>query len=354
LLSIEPRSTQWSSGSPEVLGFFLGNVQFFASGAASLACAHRTMVLDASAAERFKIERHIGSGSFGDVYIGIDSRTGERVALKVEASLSKSPRLFHEAKIYKSLTGRPGFAQLRHCGMEARRNVLVVDLLGATLEELFHLCGRRFSFKTVCMLADQAIERLEAFHAEGWVHRDIKPENLLIGNGEDSGLVHLIDFGMAKRFRDAAAAGGQHVDFKQCQTVKGTVRYASLNACRAGLQSRRDDLEALGFVLVYFMRGSLPWQSLPKAFTRRVQMDKLVEMKTSTSFHELCDGLEGQEVLVKYLTYCRRLDFKECPDYSYLRGLFVDALAREGHCNDLEFDWVGQHSVGDRLQQLKP
>mmetsp|Transcript_12884 Transcript_12884/g.32490 ORF Transcript_12884/g.32490 Transcript_12884/m.32490 type:complete len:316 (-) Transcript_12884:335-1282(-) len=288
-------------------------------------------------AGRFQLEQRIGSGSFGDVYSGLDIQSGEKVAIKIEPSAAKNPQLMYEARVYKSLDGRPGFAKVRHCGMEARRNVLVVDLLGTSLNEVFRLCGRRFSPKTVFMLADQILERLEFLHSQGFVHRDLKPENLLLGRGESEGLVHLIDFGLAKRFRDPTSL--QHIEYREGKIVKGTLRYASLSACRGAELSRRDDLEAVGYLLVYFLQGDLPWLKLPKAFSKRVQFEKLAQLKASTPVQDLCAELECQHEMVEYFNYCKGLAFKECPDYGYLRRLFTEAMARNGHSYDLVYDW---------------
>lgn len=277
--------------------------------------------------------------------MGTDLESREQVAVKVEPSVAKHPQLMYEAKIYKSLAGTTGFPRLRHCYLEARRNVLVVDLLGPSLEDLLCLCGNRFSLKTVLMLADQLLERLESLHSMGYVHRDIKPENALIGRDDAAGTVHLIDFGLSKRFRDPVSQ--QHIPFREGKSLKGTPRYASVNALKGTEQSRRDDLEALGYVLVYFLRGSLPWQGC-RALTKRVQYEKLAQSKLSATAQELCEGLPGQGELAEYFAYCRGMGFAECPDYGYLRRLFSDLFAREGYAYDLVFDWT---RPGDQLRE---
>jgi len=132
-----------------------------------------------------------------------------------------------------------------------------MDFLGPTLEDLFNFCGRRFSLKTVLLLADQMLTRLRTLHSVSYIHRDVKPENFLMGTGKKSSRVYLIDFGLAKKYRDIKTH--QHIPYKENKSLSGTARYASINAHLGIEQSRRDDLEGLGYVLCYFLKGHLPW-----------------------------------------------------------------------------------------------
>ena len=144
----------------------------------------------------------IGSGSFGDVYLGTDITTGEDVAIKLERIRTKHPQLCYESKLYRILQGGPGIPYLRWFGVETHYNVLVTDLLGPSLEDLFNACGRVFSVQTVMMIAEQLINRIEYLHSKNFIHRDIKPDNFLIGRGRRQNILYMIDFGLSKRFRD--------------------------------------------------------------------------------------------------------------------------------------------------------
>lgn len=291
-------------------------------------------------AGRFELKRMIGRGAFGTVHQGIDLDSSEPVAVKVEPSTSKRPLLLYEARVCKSLAGKPGFPRLRYCGFEPRRSVLVMDLLGPSLTRLRALCGGRLSFKTVLMLGIQLMNRLEDLHSEGYIHRDISEANVLLGRGEDDQIVHLIDYGLCKRFRDAVTQ--KHIGYRQKSVLKGTMVFASLNALRGGELSRRDDLEAVGYLLLFLLRGSLPWQTLPKTYTKRAAYEELVRARGSESLEDMCSDLpQGGQELTEYLTYCRGLGFEEDPDYDRLRTLFLDAMAREGYEHDLVYDWQG-------------
>jgi casein kinase 1 len=209
---------------------------------------------------KFRLGRKIGSGSFGDIYIGTNVQTGEEVAIKLESIKSKHPQLLYESKLYKILAGGVGIPNPHWYGVEEDYNAMVIDLLGPSLEDLFSFCNRKLSLKTVLMLADQMINRVEYVHAKNFIHRDIKPDNFLIGLGKKANQVHIIDFGLAKKYRDPKTQ--QHIPYRENKNLTGTARYASVNTHLGIEQSRRDDLEAIGYVLMYFNRGSLPWQGL--------------------------------------------------------------------------------------------
>ncbi|KAL6499548.1 Casein kinase 1-like protein 11 [Orobanche gracilis] len=284
---------------------------------------------------KFKLGRKIGSGSFGELYLGVNIQNGEEVAIKLESGKTKHPQLHYESKIYMLLQGGSGIPNLKWFGVETEYNVMVIDLLGPSLEDLFNYCNRKFSLKTVLMLADQLINRVEYTHSRGFLHRDIKPDNFLMGLGRKANQVYIIDFGLAKKYRDLQTH--KHIPYRENKNLTGTARYASANTHLGVEQSRRDDLESLGYVLMYFLRGSLPWQGL-KAGTKKQKYDKISEKKMLTPIEVLCKSYPAE--FISYFHYCRSLRFEDKPDYSYLKRLFRDLFIREGYQFDYVFDWT--------------
>nr|XP_044997257.1 casein kinase I-like [Jaculus jaculus] len=284
---------------------------------------------------KYKLVRKIGSGSFGDIYLAINVTNGEEVAVKLEAQKARHPQLLYESKLYKILQGGVGIPHVRWYGQEKDCNVLVMDLLGPSLEDLFNFCSRRFTMKTVLMLADQMISRIEYVHTKNFIHRDIKPDNFLMGIGRHCNKLFLIDFGLAKKYRDNRTR--QHIPYREGKNLTGTARYASINAHFGVEQSRRDDMESLGYVLMYFIRTSLPWQGL-KAATKKQKYEKISEKKMSTPVEVLCKGFPAEFAM--YLNYCRGLRFEEAPDYMYVRHLFRILFRTLNHQYDYTFDWT--------------
>ncbi|AQK53697.1 Putative casein kinase family protein [Zea mays] len=254
---------------------------------------------------KFKLGKKIGSGSFGELYLGVNIQSGEEVAIKLESVKSRHPQLHYESKLYMLLQGGTGIPHLKWFGVDGEYNVMVIDLLGPSLEDVFNQCNRKFSLKTVLMLADQMITRVEYMHTRGFLHRDIKPDNFLVGLGRKANQVE---------------------------------------------QSRRDDLESLGYVLMYFLRGSLPWQGL-KAGTKKQKYDKISEKKMLTSIEALCKSYPSE--FITYFHYCRSLRFEDKPDYSYLKKNFRDLFIREGYQLDYVFDWtVSRQAVDNNRLRL--
>lgn len=230
-----------------------------------------------------------------------------------------------------------GIPSVYYYGQEGLHNVLCIDLLGPSLEDLFDLCGRCFSVRTVCLLARQMITRIQILHENHLIYRDIKPDNFLMGRPQtkNANIVHLVDFGMVKLYRDPKTK--QHIPYREMKSLSGTARYMSINTHLGREQSRRDDLEALGHVFMYFLRGSLPWQGL-KATTNKQKYEKIGEKKQTTAINELCDGLPEEFSI--YLRTVRGYAFEEAPDYDYLRGLFTRVLQKISVNDDLVYDWM--------------
>ncbi|KAE8240233.1 hypothetical protein A4X03_0g8569 [Tilletia caries] len=284
----------------------------------------------------YRVGRKIGEGSFGVLFEGTNLLTDSKVAIKFEPRKTDAPQLRDEYRTYKLLTGTLGIPQAYFFGTEGQHNILVIDLLGPSLEDLFDLCGRKLSIKTVCMTAKQMISRVQSIHEKNLIYRDIKPDNFLIGrpNTTTSNLVYTVDFGMAKQYRDPKTK--QHIPYRERKSLSGTARYMSINTHLGREQSRRDDLESLGHVFMYFLRGGLPWQGL-KAATNKQKYEKIGEKKQSTPIRELCVGFPEEFGI--FLNYVRKLGFEENPDYDFLRELFTKVLRSAGEVDDGVYDW---------------
>lgn len=291
--------------------------------------------MDLRVGRKFRIGRKIGSGSFGDIYHGTNLISGEEVAIKLESIRSRHPQLEYESRVYRYLSGGIGIPFIRWFGREGEYNAMVIDLLGPSLEDLFNYCHRKFSLKTVIMLALQMIFRIQYCHGRSFIHRDIKPDNFLMGTGRRGSTVHLIDFGLSKKYRDFNTH--RHIPYRENKSLTGTARYASVNTHLGIEQCRRDDLESLGYIFVYFCKGSLPWQGL-KATTKKQKYDRILEKKLSVNVDTLCQGLPVE--FKDYLNYCKNLKFDERPDYLYLARLFKDLSIKLEYHNDHLFDWT--------------
>ena len=179
------------------------------------------------------------------------------------------------------------------------------------------------------------LDRLEFIHRKNIIHRDIKPDNFTIGMDNKSHIIYALDFGLSKKFRSSRTH--QHIKFSVNKKLTGTARYASINALKGCEQSRRDDLEAIGYVFMYFLRGSLPWQGL-HVHKYEDRYKKILAKKRETTAEELCKGFPNE--FVYYINYTRNLEFEADPDYEYLRGLLLSILEKENFPYDFQYDWV--------------
>eukprot|EP00924_Labyrinthula_sp_SR-Ha-C_P002432 snap_masked-scaffold_16-processed-gene-4.28-mRNA-1 protein AED:0.29 eAED:0.35 QI:0/0/0/1/1/1/2/0/225 len=203
-------------------------------------------------AKRFKLQQKIGAGSFGEVYLGQELQTGEPVAIKLEKQKARAPQLLYESKVYKAIQGGEGIPKLYYQGTDTGYNAMVISCLGTSLEGLFQKYERNFTDITVLLLAEQMIQRMEYLHKKSFLHRDIKPDNFMMGNPQngidEERKVYVIDFGLSRRYRHPKTK--QHIKYREGKGLIGTPRYASIHNHLGIEQSRRDDMEAIGYVLI--------------------------------------------------------------------------------------------------------
>lgn len=282
---------------------------------------------------------------------GRDYDSRENVALKLEHR-DQEPVLEEEADRYKAFAGTLGFPKVYWYGWHDDYKVIAFELLGPSLEDLFAYCGHRFSLKTALMVMDQLLARLEAIHSKGLLHRDIKPQNCLLGTGCNGNTIYVTDFGLAMEYATDLDEL-LRTPTRQPRLV-GTMRYASIRGHMgqrmysspmegiemlmfALAQSARDDLESLGYMIIYFMKGKLPWQGL-KAKEGEGRACLVMEKKETVSEEELCSGLHRG--FVEFMKYLKSLSPGRKPDYLWLRALFRGVAQSEHIKYDNIFDWT--------------
>jgi len=283
---------------------------------------------------RYRLGKKIGTGSFAEIFEGTDIFDNSSVAIKLEHNSVKYPQLLFEAKLLKSIPGT-GIPTMNWFGIAGEYNAMVMELLGQNLEDLFNYCGKKFSLKTILMITIQLIERIKHVHDNNYIHRDIKPQNFLVGKDKAAKTIYLIDFGLAKRYRDEHTH--IHIPLKENRNLTGTARYSSCNAHNGLEQSRRDDMESIGYLLLYLFKEKLPWQGL-KCKDKQEKYAKIKEMKISITPEKLCEGFPNE--FAKYLNMVKKLGFEEEPAYKNYIQMFMNLFKAKDFEMDYVYDWI--------------
>ena len=296
--------------------------------------------------KKYKILGLLGTGSFGYVFKGINKINNEKVAIKVEDWKNKGDLLESEAYFLYYLKGF-GIPEVKSFGVCGKYKVLVETLLADSLEVIFKQSNNKFALKDLCMIGIQLIDRLEFIHSKYIIHRDIKPENIAV-DYETKKTIYLIDFGLAKKYRSSRT--GNHIKFSVPKTLTGTARYSSVNALGGKQLSRRDDLESMGYVLIYFGRkGFLPWMGL-KAKNKLDRIKKIYHIKKNIKAEQLCFSLPTE--FSEYIKYIKGLKFEEEPNYNYLHELFQIIMKKNNFSNDcLNFSWLKYKKISQKKQK---
>ena len=293
--------------------------------------------------KKYHCIKKLGEGSFGRIYEGVYH--SEHFALKFEDINSNSNLLESEASIMNYLKG-PNIPNVRSYGTSGNYNILIMQLMGKSLEDLINI-RKTFPLKTVCLIGYQMITVLEYIHNKHIVHRDLKPDNFVMGLNELAKYVYLLDFGLAKKYRSSTTL--KHYPLINKKKLTGTARYASINALRGYEQSRRDDLESAGYVLMYFLRGSLPWQGIPGK-NKDERYKKILQKKEETSAHELCKDFP--EEFEKYIDYTRNMEYEEDPDYERLKEYFKNIIEEKNENFDYIYIWSTEEEKKQRKKEF--
>ena len=265
--------------------------------------------------KKYEILNKIGNGAFGSIYKGKNIRTDEIVAIKVEPIKSNTKLLKNETKIYQYLSGfnYTGIPQIKWFGVDETNYYMVISLLGPSLLQLKQK-KNTFSLNIIISITIQILERLQFIHEKGLIHRDIKPDNFLIGEGNNKNKIYLIDFGFCKKY---VKEDGTHVNIKKISKIIGTPIYVSVNVHDLIEPSRRDDIESLVYIMMYFYYGELEWSEITIYSNDVLERIKLLKLN-------IINKKETHEMFIKLLLYVRKLNFEETPDYNYLKNTCLE------------------------------
>ena len=207
--------------------------------------------------KKFRPIEKIGFGTYGNVYSAIRIKDQCMFAMKTEKITTKEKTLESEAYYLFLLQGGFGIPQFISYGQSKKYYILIETLLGKNLYQIFIEDKRTCKISDACLIGHQILDRLEWIHSKNLIYRDMKPSNFVIGR-KDPNVIYAIDFGLCKKYRSSKT--GKHILPKTTSKFNGTLKYASSNVIKGKIPTRRDDLIALGYILIYLLKRELPWQ----------------------------------------------------------------------------------------------
>ena len=288
---------------------------------------------------KYKTVKKLGEGSFGKVYKA--EYNGEYFAVKFESRSRTKSLLEQEATIMTYLQG-PNIPYIVSNGYSGEYNLLVMQLMDKSLEDILHI-RKTFSIKTTAMIVFQLIGVLHFIHDKNIIHRDVKPDNCVMGSAELNENLYLIDFGLAKKYRSSRTLK-QYPQTRK-KRLTGTARYASIHALEGYEQSRRDDMESVGYIMAYLLRGGLPWQGL-KLKSKENKYKNILEKKKEITSQELFKGFPNE--FPEILEYTKNLGYEQEPEYEMLRNKLMALCKRLNYNFDFIYDWTTDRDLTKR------
>lgn len=265
--------------------------------------------------KKLEVVKQLGKGAFGSVALMMDPEDKNEYAVKTESITADVPQLSYEFKVYRYLRNIEGVPLAYMFWQSEGMSHMAMQCLGPSLEKFLQQITQ---WDVVNWIFPQSLRILEQLHKKDFLHRDIKPENLLTGlNGLKDRKVYLVDFGLCKRYR---TSGAQHIPYKEGKRLTGTIRYASTHTHLGEEQSRRDDLQSLGYVMIYLIRKKLPWMNLGGT-DKKDQTSKISYTKLHTTLEKLCEGMPAG--FIQYFRDVNKLEFDQTPDYALLKNYLV-------------------------------
>ena len=273
--------------------------------------------------KKYKPIKNIGKGTFGNIYSVIRLKDKNVFAMKTEKKSAKDQILESEAYYLYTLQGYD-IPKLISYGQKNKYNILIETLLDKSLHYIYLEKKKHCNINDLCLIAIQLIDRLEWIHSKDIIYGDVKPENFLLGL-DDPNVIYIVDFGLCKKYRSSKT--GKHILPKMRGIFSGTLSYASVNALKGKVLSRRDDLISLGYALIKLIKKNLPWASNLNPLNRAI-FTQLINLKQNDAYGKLFESIPVE--LVDFVKYSKNLKFEQYPDYSYLRSLFIKVLAKKG------------------------
>ena len=283
---------------------------------------------------KYQIIKTIGKSAYASVFLGKSISRKLYVAIKVQERNANISQLENEAFYLFRLKGL-GIPKIISFGYSGKYNVLVETLLGKSIDKFFNMNNNPITkMKDLCMAAVQIIDRIQHIHSRNIVHQDIKPENFLVGN-PDTSIIYIIDFGISKKYRSSRT--GKHINYTKNNKFNGTFNFSSINSMKGIELTRRDDLESIGYMLIYLIKGKLPWSKFEEGDLGE-RFKNIFIMKHNINNSNLCEMLPSE--FCQYMDYVKSLKFDEEPNYIYLRNLFLSILDKMNEKYDLKFSWI--------------